>query len=423
MYASFCCESPDEAPNRCTMELESFDNSFDYGIEDEDFYESPPLKKSHRRVTFNKQVFSKNDDSEYTTPFSVMKQEIFDESDEDQPQRTMDSIQKVPSISDLSDPEASLGLLEVTTNDATSLNTSFEHRNTYGTTNTDIEHSSLTTTKHWIHTGVSEICLSLIELVIETSINHDSSSSIISYHVETVAGTRYIEKEYRCSLRFLIRGWFELFLNMIGGVETLGKEFPPMAALGFIRGGVVSWDCGATIISLSFLLTAAHCFSRSIVPSKARMGVTLLDDESGLDIDIKKATLHPLFSSTTKHYDIAVVELVKSVTFSDSVQPASLYPMHDDPPGVTLVGWGVTSKGRSNHLRKALLTPVPVDACGVFKDACWGDSGGPLLVGRGSGKFSIVGVVSFGEGCGGRAPGVYTRVSRYLDWIESIVLA
>ncbi|XP_050505363.1 uncharacterized protein LOC126883743 [Diabrotica virgifera virgifera] len=94
------------------MELESFENSFDYGLEDEDFYESPPLKKSNqRKVTFNPQVFSKNDDPEYLTPFSVMKQEIFDESDEDQAPRAMGSIQKVPSISDLSDPEASLEAL------------------------------------------------------------------------------------------------------------------------------------------------------------------------------------------------------------------------------------------------------------------------------------------------------------------------
>lgn len=42
------------------MELESLDNSFDYGLEDEDFYESPPLKKpNQRRVTFNSQIYAK----------------------------------------------------------------------------------------------------------------------------------------------------------------------------------------------------------------------------------------------------------------------------------------------------------------------------------------------------------------------------
>lgn len=92
------------------MELESSDNSFDYGLEDEDFYESPPLKKSNqRRVTFNNQIYAKSEDADFAVQ-PAMKQEIFDESDEDQTPRTFGSIQKVPSISDLSDPEASLDI-------------------------------------------------------------------------------------------------------------------------------------------------------------------------------------------------------------------------------------------------------------------------------------------------------------------------
>jgi secreted trypsin-like serine protease len=43
-------------------------------------------------------------------------------------------------------------------------------------------------------------------------------------------------------------------------------------------------------------------------------------------------------------------------------------------------------------------------------DACFGDSGGPLLVGRGS-TVRQIGVVSFGLGCGRAGhPGVYSRL-------------
>ena len=53
-------------------------------------------------------------------------------------------------------------------------------------------------------------------------------------------------------------------------------------------------------------------------------------------------------------------------------------------------------------------------------DSCQGDSGGPLTVLDGDGCPVVVGLTSFGNGCGQAGKyGIYTRVSQYRSWIES----
>lgn len=109
-----------------------------------------------------------------------------------------------------------------------------------------------------------------------------------------------------------------------------------------------------------------------------------------------------------------------------------------------------TGRDRSNVLLKANVTTLPLKECnstileynklpnyssfrnGVSEsqycaldmmmenDSCQGYNGGPLQIYPSGAKLAkIVGIVSFGMGCGTDRPGIYTRVPYYLDWIES----
>jgi secreted trypsin-like serine protease len=53
------------------------------------------------------------------------------------------------------------------------------------------------------------------------------------------------------------------------------------------------------------------------------------------------------------------------------------------------------------------------------RDTCQGDSGGPLVCPTFNGVWIQYGITSFGYECARRGnPGISTRVSRYIDWIE-----
>ena len=109
-----------------------------------------------------------------------------------------------------------------------------------------------------------------------------------------------------------------------------------------------------------------------------------------------------------------------------------------------VTGWGTTSSGgsASQYLQEVSVTTMSNSACcsGNYyyycseitnvmmcaadsgKDSCQGDSGGPLVYYQGNANYVQTGIVSFGKGCAlPNYPGVYSRVSSVMPWIQVLV--
>ncbi|XP_061566601.1 mast cell tryptase-like [Cololabis saira] len=226
--------------------------------------------------------------------------------------------------------------------------------------------------------------------------------------------------------------------RIVGGEDASPGDWPWQIAL-YTYG---TFQCGGSLITDQWVLTAAHCIMGSDVDNaEVHLGVNNLGSDADRVIqELERVVCHPDYDSFSLNNDICLLKLVAPVNFTDYIQPVCLASENStfydgDPTWIT--GFGITdltleevevpivgNKQCQCNLPQFTITDNMLCA-GLEdggKDSCQGDSGGPQVVQKDSMTWVQAGVVSNGEGCGfPMKPGVYTRVSQYQEWIRDTV--
>ena len=211
--------------------------------------------------------------------------------------------------------------------------------------------------------------------------------------------------------------------------------------------------CGASLIHDDILITAAHC---AMDADSVRIGAYthFANSNGGAKMhqsDVADFITHPQFYAdryNRLHFDFALLKLNEPVTDPDllkSIVKLDLNGEYSDQyetvggEPLTAIGLGqIEEEGDvAKYLQEVDISYVPRERCfkifqggigddaicavGDGKDACGGDSGGPLILkAKNNGEADVqVGVVSWGAGCSWKHyPGVYSNIPHVGPWIQ-----
>ncbi|XP_046511954.1 serine protease 48 [Equus quagga] len=237
---------------------------------------------------------------------------------------------------------------------------------------------------------------------------------------------------------------------VVGGQDAVAGHSPWQVSLHLGQIHI----CGDSLISVRWILTAAHYMQRTWIPWLHTVWLELIKigySHKGIKHHVSKIIIHPKFQNTTA--DIAFLKLVSRITFTSFILPICLPSITKQltvPGSCWVIGWGKVKENTDYHsnLQEAemLITDcqaweqrynpigfslpeleqvikedrICVGDTHKMKDGCKGDSGGPLSC-HINGVWIQIGLVNWGIRCGKSLPRVYTNVIYYQKWVNTTI--
>lgn len=227
--------------------------------------------------------------------------------------------------------------------------------------------------------------------------------------------------------------------RIVNGSPALANQFPHQA-LVFILTGQGSFQCGGSLISQDWVLSAAHCIIGA-VQVQVLLGST---NRNAMPVKRYGAQIVRLgsYNPSTLRDDISLIKFSQPVSFTANVKAIQLPALSQASATLqneilTVSGFGLTTSNQvATNLQYTRVIGISNTECrsiygsmiissilctrgypNTNAGSCSGDSGGPLIK-----DSAVYGIVSFGaaQSCTAGLPQGFTRVGSYVKWISSV---
>ncbi|XP_040596679.1 serine protease-like protein 51 isoform X1 [Mesocricetus auratus] len=225
-------------------------------------------------------------------------------------------------------------------------------------------------------------------------------------------------------------------------LEVQNGEFPWQVSIQMLGKHL----CGGSIIHQWWVLTAAHCFPRTLLEMAVVNITVVMGTKTFSDINlerkqVQKIIVHKDYKPPHLDSDLCLLLLATPVQFNQVKMPICLPQKESSWDRCWMTEWASThghgsTRGLNMQLKKLRVVQIHWRACAkrvtqlsrsmlcAWKEAgtngkCQGDSGAPMICANWeTRRLFQVGVFSWGITSGSRGrPGMFVSVAQFIPWI------